>query len=270
MKGIDISSYQTGIDLSVVPCDFVIIKATQGTAYVNPDFERAYQQAVACGKKVGFYHYASKGGVQAEAKHFVETVAGRPGVLCVDWERDSNENWGNVAYCTELVRTIHKMTGRRPFVYMSKGLCRAQDWTGLSDYPLWVAQYANYTPTGYQDNPWTDKHDYGAWDKPTIFQYTSSGSLPGWGGRLDLDKAYLTPEEWDRLAGVEIFTPYAGTITATWLRVRTGPGIDYPVVRHSGGEYHIEKGLCVAVTGERNGWCQIGPDRWVSGEYIQK
>ena len=30
MNGIDISSWQTGIDLSKVPCDFVIIKATEG------------------------------------------------------------------------------------------------------------------------------------------------------------------------------------------------------------------------------------------------
>ena len=29
MNGIDIASYQTGIDLGVVPCDFVIVKATE-------------------------------------------------------------------------------------------------------------------------------------------------------------------------------------------------------------------------------------------------
>ena len=31
MNGIDVASYQTGIDLSVVPCDFVIVKATEGS-----------------------------------------------------------------------------------------------------------------------------------------------------------------------------------------------------------------------------------------------
>ena len=45
MNGIDISSYQSGINLTVVPCDFVITKATEGTGYVNPDYERAYAQA---------------------------------------------------------------------------------------------------------------------------------------------------------------------------------------------------------------------------------
>lgn len=275
MNGIDIASYQAGIDLSKVPCDFVIIKATQGTSYVNPDLDRAYKQAVECGKKVGFYHYCSKGGIVNEARHFVDTVAGRPGILCVDWEKDSNDNWGNVDYCKELVKTIAKMSGRRPFLYMSKGVCRAYNWAGMGDYPLWVAQYANYTPTGYQSNPWTDKYGYGIWDKPAIFQYSSSGQLPGYSGRLDLDLCYLTPDQWDVYAGIDNkeetpFKPYAGTVSASWLRVRTGPGTEYPVVRHNDGEYQLEKGLCIAVIGERNGWCMIGPDRWVSGAFIAR
>ena len=44
LNGIDISNWQSGINLAVVPCDFVVIKATEGTGYVNPDYERAYRQ----------------------------------------------------------------------------------------------------------------------------------------------------------------------------------------------------------------------------------
>ena len=50
LNGIDIASYQSGIDLIKVPCDFVIIKATEGTGYTNPDYERAYAQAKQAGK----------------------------------------------------------------------------------------------------------------------------------------------------------------------------------------------------------------------------
>ena len=32
LNGIDISSWQTGIDLSVVPCDFVVIKRPAASA----------------------------------------------------------------------------------------------------------------------------------------------------------------------------------------------------------------------------------------------
>ena len=52
MNGIDISSWQSGIDLAKVPCDFVIIKATEGLTYVNPDCDRAYQQGLKLGKKL--------------------------------------------------------------------------------------------------------------------------------------------------------------------------------------------------------------------------
>lgn len=44
LNGIDISNWQSGINLAVVPCDFVVIKATEGTGYVNPDYGRAYRQ----------------------------------------------------------------------------------------------------------------------------------------------------------------------------------------------------------------------------------
>ena len=70
MNGIDIASYQAGIDLSVVPCDFVIVKATEGTGYVNPDFIRAYAQAKNAGKCLGIYHYANGGDYQKEADYF--------------------------------------------------------------------------------------------------------------------------------------------------------------------------------------------------------
>ena len=49
LNGIDISNWQSGINLAVVPCDFVVIKATEGTGYVNPDYERAYRQAKTAG-----------------------------------------------------------------------------------------------------------------------------------------------------------------------------------------------------------------------------
>ena len=56
LNGIDISNWQSGINLAVVPCDFVVIKATEGTGYVNPDYERAYRQAKTAGKCLGIYY----------------------------------------------------------------------------------------------------------------------------------------------------------------------------------------------------------------------
>ena len=37
MDGIDISAWQDTIDITKVPCDFVIVKATEGTDYKNDE-----------------------------------------------------------------------------------------------------------------------------------------------------------------------------------------------------------------------------------------
>ena len=205
LNGIDIASYQKGINLSIVPCDFVIIKATQGLSYVNPDFARAYAQAKACGKLLGIYHYANGAGATKEAEFFVKTIGNRVGecVLVIDWESAQNSQYGksDVSYVKTFCDRVYELTGVRCLVYMSKSVCRAHNWSDVAkNYGLWVAQYANNNRTGYQSNPWTDSKSYGAWKSPVIFQYSSKGSLKGWSGNLDLDIAYLTPEQWKQYA----------------------------------------------------------------------
>ena len=53
MNGIDISRWQAGINLAAVPCEFVVIKATEGTTYVNPYCDQHFRQAAELGKKLG-------------------------------------------------------------------------------------------------------------------------------------------------------------------------------------------------------------------------
>ena len=58
LKGIDISAAQD-IDVSGLSVDFVVIKATGGTGYVNNKCDTNYQQAKNAGKLKGVYHYYS-------------------------------------------------------------------------------------------------------------------------------------------------------------------------------------------------------------------
>ena len=205
LNGIDIASYQKGINLGVVPCDFVIIKATQGLSYINPDFERAYKQAKSNGKLLGIYHYANGAGAVKEADFFIKVIGSRIGeaILVLDWEGAQNPQFGksDVSYVKAFCDRVYESTGVRPLVYMSKSVCRAHDWSSVaSNYALWAAQYASNNTTGYQSHPWTDSRSYGAWDAPVIFQYSSKGRLNGWSGNLDLDIAYLTAEQWKAYA----------------------------------------------------------------------
>ena len=201
LHGIDTASYQAGLNYSRVPMDFAIIKATQGTTYTNPDYVRAINQARKANRLIGTYHYAAGGNPEAEADFFLSIAHAVIGsaILCLDWEGEQNPKFGkeDVSWCKRFCDRVHQKTGVRCFIYMSKSVCRAHDWTPVAkDYPLWCAQYASNSKTGYQPDPWTDNKGFGAWAAPTIYQYSSHGILPGWPKELDLDIAYMTPEEW--------------------------------------------------------------------------
>lgn len=199
MNGFDISRYQKGINLAAVPSDFVIVKASQGSSeYVYPTFKEQIEQAESLGKLLGVYHYASQGGAIPEAEKFLRTVDKYIGkaILCLDWEKDENINFQNPQYAIAWLRYVEQKTGIKPFLYMSKSVARQYASIWDASFPFWCAQYANYQYTGYKDNPWTDDKGFGAWKECKILQYSSRGRLPGYSKDLDLDKAYITPEEW--------------------------------------------------------------------------
>jgi len=202
MNGIDISGHQNGIDLAKVPCDFVIIKATQGTTFISKDFKRQVEQALSLGKLTGVYHYANGSGAAAEAIHFANTIAPYLDrvIVCLDWEGEQNSQFANYHYCEDLLEAIKAKTGHIPFLYMSKSVCRQYAWEKARNYPLWCAQYKKQAPTTYVDNPWTDGKGFGPWNVPDIYQYSSVGRLAGYSKNLDLDIAYITADDWMKYA----------------------------------------------------------------------
>lgn len=226
MNGIDIASYQAGIDLSVVPCDFVIVKATEGTGYVNPDFTRAYAQAKNAGKCLGIYHYANGGDYQKEADYFLDRIGKRVGeaILCLDWEGKSNPAFGSsdFAWCKSWLDYVYQKTGVRPLLYCSQSV--AYKFNNIGNYGLWIAQYADMNATGYQDKPWNE----GAYTC-VIRQYSSCGRLNGWGGNLDLDKFYGDKDAWNKYAGkgnaikpTQPYEPEGNTPSGTTLDLAVG------------------------------------------------
>lgn len=203
LNGIDIASYQAGIDLTKVPGDFVIIKATQGTGYVNPYCNAQYASAKKAGKLIGLYHYAGGSGAVAEADYFIKNIANYIGaaVLVLDWESNQNSAYGknDVTYCKAWLDRIYEKTGVRPIIYMSQSVTNAHDWSSVAkNYGLWVAKYGSNASTGYKNT--RDYGKTGAWSFPAIFQYTSNGVLSGWSGRLDLNIAYMDKTAWEKYA----------------------------------------------------------------------
>lgn len=188
LNGIDVSSYQRGIDLAKLPVDFVIVKATEGTGYVNPDCARAVEQALAAGKIVGVYHYVNGAGSTAEADHFVSSCKGWIGkvIFAIDWEAGGNKAWGNTGYLDAVIKRVKASTGKAPLLYASASVF---PWAiaKANDCGTWVAEYANTQPTGFQTSPWHSKSWTGSC---LIRQYTDNLRIPGWNGGLDGNVAF--------------------------------------------------------------------------------
>ena len=207
MNGIDVASYQSTIVPSkLTTTDFVIVKFTQGTHYLNPYADRQYGGAKSAGKLLGAYHYAEGGSAKAEAQYFVKTLGSRIGecILALDWEGMQNPTFSSgkdVTWCLTWLNEVYRLTGSRPLIYMSKSVCRKYDWSAVAqNYGLWCAQYGSNNRTDYQNSPWTDSNGFGAWKSDTIRQYSSKGRITGYGTNIDINKAYLTAEQWRAMA----------------------------------------------------------------------
>lgn len=205
LNGIDIASYQAGLDFSKVPCDFAIIKATQGTGYTNPDCVRAVEQAMSLGKGVGVYHYISGGNAVAEANFFINSILNWIGkvMICLDWESDQNSAWGNESYLEQVINQVIARTGVPPMIYVQASRYnQVAEVAKRHNCGLWIAQYADMNPTGYQNTPWNE----GAYTC-AIRQYSSAGRLNGWNGNLDLDKFYGSLDDFKKYYGKSASKP---------------------------------------------------------------
>ena len=206
LDGIDIASYQESLVPSrMSTTEFIIVKATGGKGYKNPCFKSHADRTLAAGKLLGCYHYARnigyEGTAQEEADFFVSVVKSYidKATLWLDLEAGAI-NLG-VKWAKAWLDRVYAKTGVKPGIYMSKGVTNQYDCSSVvkAGYQLWVAQYPDYNSTGFLKDPWTDGSPFGAWGKPTIFQYTSSGSIPGYSSSLDLDLFYGSKSAWQAL-----------------------------------------------------------------------
>lgn len=200
MRGIDVSNWQCDIDTAAVDADFVVAGATWGvggfnnTCLINGVNQAANYQlgrAVDSGKSIGVYHYAMGRDANTEADFFIDNVRGYVGnaVLVLDWESQDNPSFGNGAWIETWVRHVHDRTQVWPIVYVQASALGQLTSYVREHCGVWVAQYASMNVTGYQETPWL----YGAYGE-AMRQYTSSGYVSGYAGRLDLN--YFRGERW--------------------------------------------------------------------------
>lgn len=209
MYGMDISSYQSKLDLTKGTYDFAIIKATEGGQFISNSFHNFAVQLTELDKLIGCYHFARPDlhrtikEMEMEADHFVETVNDEnllhKAILVLDWEKrpfdreDLVQAW---------VLRVESQTGVIPFIYGSKSkLNNWKDWWVMKHCPIWMALWP--TIRRYQvgvDPGLIIPSKTVNW---SIWQYSSTGQYPGFSGDVDLDYCEFNRETWLKMAGHE-------------------------------------------------------------------
>lgn len=186
LQGIDVSHWAGRIDFEQVKADgirIVYIKATQGTDYIDPDFERNYRDADKAGLAIGFYHYVmarSENEARAEARYFAAHIRDKKQHVrpAMDFEVFGELTTAEVRVISEeFLTTLEEETRQVPVLYSDSSNASTRfDDDRFRRYPLWIADYDVFRPD--MENPW--KH-WSGW------QYTDRGRVRGISGFVDRD-----------------------------------------------------------------------------------
>lgn len=196
---IDISHYQdvqSFAEVKAAGIVGVIIKATEGVTYVDPDYARHRAEAEDAGLAVATYHYLHHGSIAEQVDHYLKTVDPDPGErLCIDYE-DAALSLDDLR---QAIRAIRKADETLQVTVYSGHLLKEQLGSGydeeLATTSLWVAQYTTAAaPTWPQ----------GTWPVWTLWQFTDRANVAGIESLVDGDRFNGDVEQclrWFGLAG---------------------------------------------------------------------
>lgn len=221
-QGIDVSSWQGNINFTDVKNSgiyIVYIKSSEGTNYIDPYFERNYQNAKANGLKVGFYHYVTARNTEEarnQANFFAKVISGKEPdcKLAMDFESFDNLSINEINEISKVfLETLQNATNKEVVIYSNSYSARNIFSKDLNIYPLWVANYGVSEPAG------NDK-----WSTWVGWQYTSTGRVNGISGNVDrnqfTDGVFLS----DTSKIPEIETPNPDTPESETITYTVKPG----------------------------------------------
>lgn len=196
LRGIDISNWQAGINLSIVlqNVDFAIMKATEGTGFVDAHCDKWVEDCKANRKPWGFYHFAGSNAATEEAVYFITNTSNYfgEGIPVLDWEGDQSVAWVN-----EFVRKVHEQTGIWPWIYANPW--RFNQGGVESNCGRWIASYPDVLRPGLDYDPGEVPETDGL---VCCWQYASDGQVPGYEGNLDVNHFFGDVAAWQAYAGI--------------------------------------------------------------------
>ena len=192
--GIDVSSYQNKInwvEVKQAGIEFAILRlgwiGNKENHTIDTFFNENYETCKRLGIPVGIYVYSyceSEEAVISGAKWTIEQLKGKTikYPIYIDMEDDQisgldKEKLTNISitFCEQLKKSGYSKVG----VYANKNwLTNKLDASKLSKYNIWLAHYT----VGGNQTDYSGKYD--------MWQYTSSGTVQGIIGRVDMNYCY--------------------------------------------------------------------------------
>lgn len=198
IKGIDVSYYQGTIDWTKVKADgvqYAFIRVSDGLGTVDTKFETNWAQAKAKGILRGAYQFFRPSQDPIAQANLLLEKLGTPLAddfpPVIDVESDGGLPPAQVAAKVKIwIDHVTAAIGKRPIIYT--GFYFWRDQVGAPDQtqsPLWHAQYSTAACPNIAP-PWQD------W---AFWQYTSSGSVDGIAGNVDMNRFNGTRTELEAL-----------------------------------------------------------------------
>ena len=147
--------------------------------------------------------------------------------MALDWEMDDNPAWGNWDWVRRFMAECERLSGGvKPLLYTGP-VAGTIPGDIRANYGLWIAQYANMSPTGYQANPWM----LGAYGE-AMRQYSDTGVVNTW-SPIDLNLFRGEAWQWDLYAN-----PTGSTAPAPATPAPVQPSTP-PADTNTGGISHV-------------------------------
>lgn len=196
LYGIDISNHQKGLTLTD-PSLLHIMKATEGTSFVDKYCDPWVQWCIANGSPWGFYHFMRPNGGVAEAEFFYRNTRNyfTHGVPILDFE----DTRLSTADAESFVWRIHELSGVWPLVYANSDFINNRGYFKNSwvrdKCGLWLAGYPSRRVSWPADTRCPYGHD--GWTL-AMWQFTNCLSYGGYS--VDGNVFYGDADTWGRYA----------------------------------------------------------------------
>lgn len=181
VRGIDVSAYQGDIDWKVLSShdiDFVFIKATEGSSFVDKKFSYNFTEAQKTNLSVGAYHFFSfESPGKTQADNFIKNVIPFEGMLppVIDFEfygdfvDNPPEKTALLAELNDLIAEFETHYGISPIIYTTNKIYKMYLIGGYENYDIWIRDII-------------DEPELSGGRKWTFWQYTNREKLDGYKG----------------------------------------------------------------------------------------